>query len=437
MKTRMTMIAAAVALMFASANMASAATKLHEDEWGKINLYGNTTIANDSTDDWGPWKEFVQPAAGAPSVALLGGLGGELYRPLPPVASAAQESCGAGAWCGYAVYTSNLYTYDGGEYGYGHSERNRPQAGLIELVPSPDDPAEVTVLGGSGTGLMGIKITPMDGSDPLLLMPRLNEINGQSALGVPVEFGMDTTWVGTRDGLANFYGYEYDSWNGTIDGQDFSGQWNTSIGGHNRIWAQGKDTGDQYDVTPYMTMGGNLYVSVYGYVNGDYYQGYFSASDGAEGYVAGIHTPLSDMAALQAGNVTANYAGYTSGYKNTSGQSPVAVSVNFGNGTWSGSWNGGADGNISNATDSSGRPYVYGQVGLNASGTVSGASFQSTSVSALDGQVAGSVQGNFYGPQAAGLGGIVNVTKTVGEGYSNATYVDVFAAQKTTAGTPQ
>lgn len=438
MKTRMTMIAAAVAMMFMGTHGVLAAQQMHEDEWDKVNLYGSTSIAQDSMDDWGPWKEFIQPAAGpaaGPGVTLLGALGSELYRPLPNPTPLGEEGCAAGAWCGYVVYRSYLYTYDYDD-GESSSTHNRPQAGLLTLVPSPEDPGMVTVDGGEGYGTMSFQITPMAGSDPLLVIPAIQEAMGWTVSGLPVEFGMDTTWVATRDGLANFYGSDGGEYSTTMDGDYVEGSWGTAMGGHNRIWARGKGEGDGYDVTPYMTMGGYMYVGVWGYINGNdggesyYYGDYFSAQDGAEGYVAGIPTPLADMAALQAGNVTASYAGLTSGYKNTSYQSPVALTVNFGNGTWSGSWNNGADGNMYQTTDSAGRAYLVGQVGLNASGTVSGANFQSTSVSATDGVVSGSVQGGFYGPQAVGMGGIVNVTKSATEGYSNATYVDVFAGQK-------
>lgn len=431
MKTRMTVIAASVALMFASAQLAHAVQKMHEEEWGKTPLYGDVTIAGDKVDDWGPWKEFVQPAAGAPGVGFLGGGRNDPPPPIPPTH---EEGCAAGSWCGYVVY--NTYAY-----GDGQSVRNRPQAGLIELRPTPDDPSVVTVLGGSGAGMQAFKITPMEGSDPLLVMPGLIAAMNGTMVNVPVDFGMDTTWVGTRDGLANFSGYDGGESNLTIDGVTLSG-WNAGIAGHNRVWARGKDTGDQYDATPYMTMGGYLYVSIWGYVNGsgdESYYNYISASDGAEGYVAGIVTPMADMAALQAGNVTASYVGFTSGGKSTSYQSPVAMTVNFGNATWSGTWNGGSDSlrYISKGTDSDNRDYVVGRVGLIASGTVTGANFQSTSVSANKAvSVTGSVQGSFYGPQAAGLGGVVNVVKTT-EAYGPASYVDVFAAQKVTAPTPR
>lgn len=450
MKTRRTLIAMCIAALFANgAAMAKEKWEYNEDKWDDTRSYGRVTIDKDSVSAWGPWEDFVEPAAGAPSIGFLGAAVGDPYRPLPTPVPVI-EGCAAGAWCGYVAYRSYVNDYYNSE-GYGGYYRNRPQAGLIELRLSPDDPSAITVLNGSGLGVISGKITPLEGSDPLLVIPELSRVRGGD-LSLPVEFGSGTSWVSNRDGLANFYGYEYGDINApivingrTIDGGE-SG-WSASIGGHSRIWARsGSDP--EYDTTPYMTMGGNLYVSVWGYVSGgsgndSYYYNYVNASDGAEGYVAGILTPLSDMASLNAGRVTAEYAGYTSGYRSTSYQSPVAVSVNFGNATWSGTWNNGSDGNMWSSTDSSGRPYLVGQVGVIASGTISGANFQSNSVSANDGQVTGSVQGNFYGPQAAGLGGIVNITKTAAvpvnevvartvsiPSYSNATYVDVFAAQK-------
>lgn len=440
MKTRKTMIATVVAMLFTGMQPALAAT--HEDEWQNMKLCGDLTIAADSVSEWGCWNQFEAPAAGPPSIALLGPLVRDSYRPVPTFSTVTEEGCAAGAWCGYVAYRS--YLYDGESSTY-----NRPQAGLIQLWPNPDDPMAVTIDGGEGYGEMRIKITPMAGSEPLLVIPAMEQFSGWNGVNLPVEFGMDTTWVATRDGLANFYGSDGGEFNVTIEDQDFSGSWSAGIGGHNRIWARGKGSGDEFDVTPYMTMGGNLYVSVWGYINGRdgdefYYGDYFNAHDGAEGYVAGIPTPLVDMNALRSNNITASYAGFTSAGRWTSGQSPVAMTVQFGNGTWNGSWNNGYDGNMYLNHDSSGRPYIVGQIGLTASGTVTGANFQSTTVGAHDGNVSGSVQGTFYGPGAAGLGGIVNVTKTSvqpegpaitsQQGYTGATYVDVFAASKVPSG---
>jgi hypothetical protein len=433
--------------------MAKDKWEYHEAAWDNTKSYGNVSIGRDSVQQWGPWEDFVQPAAGGPSIGFLGAGSGDMYRPLPPIPTPIPGSdCASGAWCGYVVYTSysNVNGYGGG-YGYGEGYggyyRNRPQAGLIELRLSPNDPSAVTVLGGSGLGTVEGRITPLAGSDPLLVIPELMRVSGGD-LSLPVQFGSGTSWVSVNDGLANFYGSAsgYIGSPIVIQGQTIDGGesgWYASIGGHNRIWAR-SGSNEQYDTTPYMTMGGNLYVSVWGYVSGDsenqgYYYNYVQATDGAEGYVAGIATSLADMAALQARSVTATYNGYTSGYKNTSGQSPVVVNVNFGNASWSGTWNNGSNGNVWYGSDSSGRPYIAGQVGVIASGTISGANFQSTSVSANDGNVTGKVQGTFYGPEAAGLGGVVNVTKTPNVSVETvarsatpvaATYVDVFAAQK-------
>jgi hypothetical protein len=52
-------------------------------EWGKIISYGNTTIAQDTPDDFGPWKMMVQPAAG-PAGAPLTMAAMQLPTPIPP-----------------------------------------------------------------------------------------------------------------------------------------------------------------------------------------------------------------------------------------------------------------------------------------------------------------------------------------------------------------
>lgn len=79
---------------------------------------------------------------------------------------------------------------------------------------------------------------------------------------------------------------------------------------------------------------------------------------------------------------------------------------------------------------------VLGQVDFNASGTISGANIQSTSVSTLDyATVSGSVQGSFLGQQAGSIGGVHDIVKSVNDKYSNASNVGVFLVDK--VNTPQ
>ena len=209
------------------------------------------------------------------------------------------------------------------------------------------------------------------------------------------------------------------------------------------------------------------YAQVYGYPHDNYYYyywmlptnndevaagwfyrqvgDYISGGDGGESgtwsetygpYVAGITTPQAYLDTQRLDNMTANYAGnsYNWGY-----QTPVNMTVNFGNSTWSGSWNGGADGSAYPTTETGGNQYLYGYVGFNASGTISGANIQSTSVSATDGTVhSGSVVGSFFGQTAGSVGGVSDIVKSRTDGtYTEASHTAVFLADKVPVVTPE
>lgn len=132
-------------------------------------------------------------------------------------------------------------------------------------------------------------------------------------------------------------------------------------------------------------------------------QGYAEGADSAvQGVghtgVIGITTSQSDMDGLLRGNVSATYNGHS--LVNQGSLAPMTMTVNFGQSTWTGTWNNGADAN--------------GAVGFSAAGSISGSQFSSTpgSITALDSNnVSGSVRGAFYGTQAAAVGGIADITK--------------------------
>jgi hypothetical protein len=174
---------------------------------------------------------------------------------------------------------------------------------------------------------------------------------------------------------------------------------------------------------------GLIVTSVTNYING-----IDSHSQTKSYFVTGIVTSAADMAAVRADTISAvNYSG-----KNFSGVgdgvSPVAITVNFGPGTWNGSWNGGRDGSTHTETHG-GQTYIYGQVGFNASGTISGSNIISNSVTTLDpgATISGKVNGSFYGSQAQALAGVVDITKSNPTGeYANAKHVDLFITNKVT-----
>lgn len=381
MKTQRTLIAMCVAALFTStAAIAKDKWEYHESAWDSAKSYGNVTIGSDSVSQWGPWEDFVEPAAGGPTIAFIGGGSGDPYRPIPPIPVG---GCGDGEWCGYMAISND---YSPNSY-YGRYRTppyiNRFEAADIALQ---FDQPESGWRGHGGVNL----ILRSDLSD-------YGATAGMETGMVPVMFWGKQGW---------FDGHAHDPYVSLEGGFD----------GYNRYthtW-----------VNKYATMG-----VLRAYVNGvdvenDSYaaRSSESESDGTWVYapfVAGQLTSSSDMSALRASNITAWYKGETA-----LARGDVCMTVQFGSGTWNGVWNHG-----------------YRVTGFSANGTINGANFASTNVtgsSVVSSE--SSVRGSFYGPQAAALGGVVDVTKTAGyvnysiaESSSMPTtrYVDVFLANKT------
>lgn len=144
---------------------------------------------------------------------------------------------------------------------------------------------------------------------------------------------------------------------------------------------------------------------------------------GSGQFVTGITTSQLDLNKLQAGNVRASYGGSM-----LANGTPVAITVDFGHGTWNGSW-----GHSTGALDTSGAhiehlsngDYLVGHVAFTASGTVSGANVVSNKLS--DG-LTGKVQGAFFGKNAGALGGSVDIHTVVNGDHVRQT--DVFLTGK-------
>lgn len=84
MKAKQVLIGACVASLF-SVGSAIARDKweYNESAWDKAQSYGAVTVAQDSVQQWGPWEQFVEPAAGVSAgVQFAGGGSGDLYRPI-------------------------------------------------------------------------------------------------------------------------------------------------------------------------------------------------------------------------------------------------------------------------------------------------------------------------------------------------------------------
>lgn len=422
MKTQRTLIATCIAALFASsAVMAKDKWEYNEDKWDDTRSYGSVSLDKDSVQQWGPWEQFVEPAAGAPSIALLGAGVSDPYRNLPQTNQVkVDDVCRAGDWCGYAVYRNYEWKYqyyqDDGEGegygGYSTSKESRPYAGRFGLTLKPDDPSVVTIDGGEGPGQVSWRLAALAGNAAPVL--------GASHDPMNANFGDWYYYYNYTGGLHNFYASQQTS--------------DTSAYDYSTVYGYPHDGSYYYywylPTSNKEVAAGYFYRYIYDYVSGD------GAEMGRQtygSYVAGIATPQAYLDAQRAGNVIASYQGNSvDGYYGY--QIPVSMTVNFGNATWNGSWNGGSDGSSAyQYSDSYGNKYVSGQIGFNASGTVSGANIQSTSVSALDGTVTGKVQGTFYGQTAGSIGGVHDIVKTRPEVYTASSNVGVFLVDKVQA----
>lgn len=118
------------------------------------------------------------------------------------------------------------------------------------------------------------------------------------------------------------------------------------------------------------------------------------------GSVTGYNTPLAYIDSQRIGNVTATYAGQ-------SGSAAVGINVNFGSATWNGNW--------------SNNP--AGAAAFSAGGSIAGANIQSDPAQFSAGTT-GIVQGTFYGTQAETLAGATAVQQGLLK------HVDIFTTIK-------
>lgn len=378
MKTNRTLIAACIAALFASgAVIAKEKWEYHEQGWEKTKSYGEVTVAQDSVKQWGPWEEFVEPAAGAPSIAFLGAGEGDLYNPIPnPIPPAA--GCGEGEWCGYIAFGKSFREHrgDGGKKGKGGGGHGHPP-----YVNAGFEPGEIALQFQPSDGPLPWGGPLDDGFVNLRLLTDLPGYPAGSETGmIPVEFNGLQGWF---DG-----GGEQEPYKVSIEG---GFDWFYYDPNANWPWVW-KAT------NKYATMGLLKVKQMVEYVNGD------SESRLGDGryesivyapFVAGQVTLLADMNSLHAGNVKACYSGYTAlaGGK-------VSMHVDFGARQWGGTFNDG-----------------HGPAGFYVNdGAVTGTGFNAVSANLSaekNVSVTGSVTGSFYGPQAAAAGGVIDVTKTM------------------------
>ena len=362
--TRITAVALATAALCWHQASHAAAT---EAQLRNVTLYGNVSIQEDSTGSWGPWAEFEPTAAGNTQPVTAPPVSTDPYRPL------AQTS------------TPGTVTPD-------------------PVIPTT--PVEGACVGGSicgfGAFVQGDPNPNKAGQAPQINPFRLNGTvleastgEGSSAL-LPTAIQLEATLLSTNTTafqLANSGRLEFSSGDGVTK---YSRPLNDYI--------------DEYQIRPDQTASNPAETQAINFRLASYVMGNAQTGWGVIGYT----TSTADMAALRGSNAVATYTG-TDVY-----QTPVNLTVNFGNSTWSGSWNGGSDatsGNVvaTQATKNGGPNILTGGVGFTASGTVVGSTFSSNTVGTNDARatVTGSVQGAFFGPNAAAAGGVVDITKTV------------------------
>lgn len=345
----------------------SAQANPNAPDYSKVVLYGNVTIAQDSTSSWGVWEEIEPPAAGTP-VPLTSIRGGsELYRPLgqPTLPDTPQQpagACASGALCGfaqlsYAPFVSVGFTLT-------------PQ-----VVPAPEGtPTSPAWL----PGAMLISLTPLTGEVPA--------ING---FGPLVYRGWNTYYFpGLKDGFME-----------------------TQLGRTQNVYGV-EASADPFDgiIAPYVN--GSKETSTKG-------SGTLQVISG----VWGVTTTAQDMDTLRQRQVIANYTGETwYGVGST-----VKASVDFGTSTFTMIVNDGRDnGGVLVHVDGK---HVIGRVGFEAAGVISGSNLRATNLSAKDGTVSGQFVGAFVGANAAGMIGVADIVKTrpassVGQpSYTNARHV--------------
>lgn len=375
-----------------------------------IVLYGSTTIAQDSTDSWGVWDQ-LEPTAAGPALPKLSIPGlTEWYRslsqvaanapvvpvvPVVPIAPAeilATQICAGGSICGFGRAANSSLVFIEGP-----SDKALPSAqyaySLVATATTLPEIARETA------AALAESVTPS------FTLPAAITVTSQV-------LGEGGPLLSPESGVLTFNGNGY---SGDSDGAKYS------------IVAASKGNNTYFDTSKVQAAWFDNPISRYVAGQGDTPDSFqFQNSLG----VAGVTTSDAEMSKLRASNANAkaNYTGYDVNGLIGSAAPNVSLSVNFGNGTFTGSLNGGADrGTVQTQTTTRGTQ-LAGLVGVNIDkGVITGANFMSTALSASDGKIgAGSVvQGAFFGPNAAAAGGVVNITKTT-ESYTNATFVTPF-----------
>jgi len=348
-----------------------------------VAVSGFAITDDDSVHSWGPWSTLVQPAAGpqAPTPTTLAGpvvpgFGTGDTNQFTPVVETpgtgvtpVEGRCVAGSVCGYALI-SQAISIDGDD-----PVNSSLQSATPILAPIPVDNNQIVLM--------------LDG------VP--NFLNNVAAVNTSLTVNSDTNLV-----ISESLNVPVNFFRGT--------SWNYFMFGNNRVVGLNGTTIDVAGTPFAYGSSFNVDLSDSGSINTN--------------FIYGEATGLGDLNALNTGNVTAAYNGVSL----RSGTS-VNINVDFGAGTWNGSWNRGRDGGSRVSMSSDGVNVLSGNIGFEASGTLNGSNIVSTSVSAADASaIAGTVNGSFFGGDAGVLAGAVDITKSVAGdgGYTDGVYQDLY-----------
>jgi len=345
----------------------------------------------DSVRSWGPWATLVQPAAGGPQVRtqtlagpVVPGFGaGDTSRftaIVPDIPDdttttpAVSDICVAGSNCGYALIDmqANEKIRVAAINVAPRLNTTPPQRATPTLNPIPD---------------------PGPGMQALTSLPNvLNNVARMTTTSLAIN--SNTTDLSQTIANANVSFNSFD--------RDVVG------------WSTRRTMKDEPSINGYSV---NVKGTPFAYGQSRT----FDSNPTNALFVYGESTGLDELSTLNLGNVEADYVGRTLG-SNTE----VNITVDFGQGTWEGSFNGGTDG-ITQQSMIGNVNVVTGEVGFEASGTINGVNIVSTEVSAGDASaISGVVEGSFYGGDGGVLAGVYDVIKTTAvytEGKSTDIYV--------------
>ena len=382
------------ALALACAASLSAQANPSNADYAKVVLYGDVTIAQDSTSSWGIWEQLEPPAAGVQTPLIALRTSGDLYRPLPvpptpvpPVNPAIEGFCAGGSLCGFGVMAD-----------LGDLQLVREVAGPLAvrepMAPTQHAfqmfPVDLKAEGNSNSWLpnaMSLRILMMSvGEAALSDVARMDLMEDRRTHQFFEEDRLGERGISISTDLADIEG---------LDAGYFDGGMSSYINGKSDPSAISQRLAGFWGVT----------------------------------------TSTADMAALRQGQASARYTGRGIDAMDNSTGSMVMV-VNFGTSTFTMSTNGGSDTKVYTQRTSAGTQ-LMGGVGYNVVGTVTGSTFESRQITAVDGTIGAgsSVKGAFLGAAAAAAIGASDIVKTkVGTegalGYTNARHVNAFALVK-------